>query len=90
MADKPEKTSEIIGPDAPVSKLTHEFVSQVPSISQLTDLSPWEICEAWANACGQVLAQSKDMPRETAMDRFDSLREIMAGAYDLYDIQGEA
>ncbi len=85
-----KKTSEVIGPDHAISRMAHTLSSNAYELAAEAGLSTWEIAVALANACGQILAGSKDMPRDIALERMDSLREIMAGAYDLYGIEGEA
>ena len=90
MTGKPESTSEIIAADHPISKLANDITAMVYQLANERQLTRWNVCEALANACGMILAASKDMPRDAAMDRMDSLRLIMGGAYDLYDVEGEA
>ena len=90
MPEKAKPTSEVIGPDHPISALANDISQMVFKLAHERELSHWNVCEAFANACGLILAASKDMPRDVAMDRLDSLRLIMGGAYDLYDVQGEA
>ena len=90
MSAKPNKTAEVIGPDHAISKMARGLSRNVDELAAKAGISPWDVCVALANACGQILAQSKDMPRDHALDRMDSLREIAQGAYDLYDVKGEA
>ena len=91
-AEKPDKEASIIGPDHPIAVLATQLAHPKWShqICARAGLSKWEFCEAMANACGQILANSQNMPREHALDRMDSLREVMQGAYDLFGCEGEA
>lgn len=84
-----KRTSEVIGPDHPISKLSAVVAAEARNMAEAAGLSQWEICLAYANGCGLILAGSKDMSRDHALARMDGLREAMQGAYDMYDIEGE-
>lgn len=86
--DEIKKTVEIIGPDHPISKLSNHIAAEAEEMAEAAGLSQWELCLAYANGCGFILASSKDMDRDHALDRMDSLREAMQGAYDLFDVEG--
>ncbi len=83
-----ERKAEVIGPDHTISRLANSLSAETERITNAASISPWEFTVALANACGQILAKYKDMPRDTALERMDSLREVMVGAYDLYDVEG--
>lgn len=81
--------SEIIGPDHAISRMANGLSDGALELAARARLSRWDLCVALANACGQILADSKDMPRDKALERMDSLREVMQGAYDLRGVEGE-
>ncbi len=85
-----KKTAEVIGPDHKISRIANAIAANAYQLAGEAGLSKWEIAVALANACGLILAGSKDMSRDHALERMDSLRTIMAGAYDLYGVEGEA
>ncbi len=84
-----DKTTEVIGPDHKISVVANNLSNNAPRIAAEAQLTEWEFAVALANACGQILAHHKDMPRDRALERFDALCEVMAGAYDLYGVEGK-
>ena len=87
MSEKPK--AEVITPnDHPLALMANAIAEQHREFCAINQMSPWDFCEALANACGMILASSKDMPRDAALERMDSLRRIMEGAYDLRDVEG--
>ena len=85
-----DRKFETIGPDDPISMLAGQFSNpeHVLLLATSAGISRMEVAIAMANACGHILASSKDMTRDAALGRMDDLREVMQGAYDLYDTQG--
>lgn len=82
--------AKVIGPDDPISVLANSLSDVASEIAEGMQLSKFDVAVAYANACGHILADSKDMPRDTALERMDRLREVMQGAYDLRNVEGAA
>ena len=72
-----------------ISRIANTLSSHAYQLAGEARLSEWDIALALANACGQILAARKDMPRAATIERMDRLREVMEGAYDLYGVEGE-
>ncbi len=62
-AGEPKTKTDIIGPDHPISQLANILSDRALELSANLLMSRWHICQALANACGQILADSEDMPR---------------------------
>jgi len=80
---------KIIEPDHPISVLANRLSSRAEKVANMSGITGWEDCLAYLNACGLILAGQSDIPRDHALERMDGLREVMHGAYDLYDVKGE-
>ena len=93
---------KLVGHGDPINRMANTLSADVENLGAAYEMSPWDVCQALANACGQILADAahprptklrpkvgKAMPREHAIERMDALRTIMEGAYDLRDIAGE-
>ncbi len=95
---------EVVGADDPVTRMAHAISGQAFQLAAQFKMSRFDVCVAMANACGHILADNlapppegvvmpkrgKAMPREAALERMDSLREVMQAAYDMRDIKGGA
>lgn len=103
--DMTAKRWESVGPDHPIAIMAHSLSDRAYELAAVAGISRWDLCVAMANAIGHVLADSakpppegvvlpnrnaRKMPREAALERFDSLREIMQTAYDTRDTKGSA
>jgi len=79
-----------VAADHAISNIANSISGQANKIAAQAGVSKLDIAVALANACGHILADSKDMPRETAMLRINDLKKIMQAAYELRDTVGEA
>ena len=51
-------------------------------------ISKMDVAVALVNAAAHILADSKDMPRETALLRMDDLRVVMEASYEMRKVEG--
>lgn len=65
-------------PEHPVSVLADHYARDVNLQAGTLGLTPWEVCEAMANALGRTL---KDLPPAEATARTDDLRRIIHAAW---------
>lgn len=87
-ADKPK--FETIEPGHPISMLSNALSDNAMGFAGRLGISRMDVAVALANAAGQILGDSKDMPRDVAVGRMDDLRRVMEAAYDLRKIDGSA
>lgn len=83
-----KRRATIIETDHPISQLANVMAGEAQSFAEQMGISKWNVAEAMANACGLILAESADLPRDKAIQRMDGLRHIMEATYDLSDVQG--
>lgn len=81
----------------PVSVLANALSRTAFELAAKMRMSKMDVCCAFANAIGHILADSaksqsggKSLPRDGAISRMDDLREVMQAAYDLRDVAGES
>jgi hypothetical protein len=91
-----KRTFATIDGKHPITKLANALANECVPIAARIKISKMDYCTAMANAIGLVLADAghpgpggKPLPREEAVRRFDDLRKVMEGAYDLRDVRGE-
>ena len=80
----------VIDEDHPIAQLANRMVCGAPELAGMFGISKWDVCQAMANACGIILSQGKDIPREHAVVCIEVLHKAMQHAYDLSDIKGES
>jgi len=85
-----ENTFKTVGPNHAISNIANNISGLADGIATNGGISRFEVAIALANACGHILADSKDMPRSAAMKRIDDLKTIMQSAYELRGTVGEA
>jgi hypothetical protein len=83
------ETFAVTSADRRIAQLACAVEGATKSYAQMCGLTPWEVCIALANALGHSLAEGGALPREEAVARIETLREITQGAYDLHDVWGE-
>lgn len=88
--NKSKPTFETIGADHPISQLANTLSQEARDFAAKLGISPMDVAVAYVNAAGQILGDSRDMPRAAAIGRMDDLRRVMEAAYDLRKIDGSA
>lgn len=81
---------ETIAHDHPISVIANTLSDRAEELAADYRISKWDVAVAYANAAAQILADSKDMPREKALERIAGLQEVMRSTYDLRTVEGEA
>ncbi len=78
-----KKHEEMVEADHPISRIAHGLSENSLELAGQAGISQWDLCIAYANAIAQILAASKDMPRDSAFERFSDLIPVMQKSYDL-------
>ena len=82
--------AEVIGANHPISILANVLSAHAYQLAAVQGISRWEVAVAMANACGHILADSGDIPRDQALHRMDMLRQAIEGGFDLRDVEGSS
>ena len=80
MANKPEWRNE--DTEHPTSVLLSKMMEEHREICGLLRISPWDYCCVLANVQALICAESQDMPRDAAMNRFAELRKLIGNRFD--------
>lgn len=92
VADMKDDTSrfESIEPDHPISVIAAALAEQAPQVAGMYRITLMDVAVAYCNAAAQILASSKDMPREAALGRIRDLHKVMEATYEMQEVNTSA